>query len=89
LHISLYCYSVGQKAKMLPLQVNLLTYSSATAYIVIVIVALAEELSTSLMLLAALLSGRLVSATEAVVSEIPNRDKPISMTASTSKMLSL
>ena len=66
---------------MLSLQVNLLAYSLVTAYIVIVMVALAEELLALLIRLATSLSGTLVSAIEMAVSLRPNRINPMSIFA--------
>jgi len=55
---------------------NPFDYSSATEYIVIVMVALADELLALPTLLAASLLGMLVSATEVSVSPKPSRTNP-------------
>jgi len=62
------------------------TYSSATAYIVIVMVALAEEL---LALLVTSLLGVPVSATEMPVSFRPSRTNPVKRIAKVIKKISL
>jgi len=65
------------------------TYSSATAYIVIVIVALAEELLALVTLLVPLFSGMLVSAIEMLVSLKPSRTNPIRRIAGATIVTSL
>jgi hypothetical protein len=72
-----------------PLQIRWLGYSLATAYIVIVMVALAEELLALLTLLVTSLWGVPVSAIEMAASVRPNRIKPASMTARMVKKNSL
>jgi hypothetical protein len=64
-------------------------YSSATAYIVIVMVALAEELVAPIWLVVISLSGMLVSAIEMTAPLSPNRIKPSSRATSVTEMTSL
>ena len=63
-----------------PLQIHWLDYPSSTAYIVIVIVALAEELLASVWLVVISLSGMVLSVGGALVSDITNTGKPASIT---------
>jgi hypothetical protein len=62
-----------------PLQICWLGYSASPVYIVIVMVALAEEFPVSLILLATSLLGLAVSSLEMAVSFSPDRNKPTSM----------
>lgn len=64
-----------------------LNYSLDTAYIVIVIVALAEELLALLILLVTSLSGILVSAIEVPVSDITDAGKIASIITSTTRAI--
>ena len=73
---------------MFPLQ-NPLSYSSATAYIVIVMVALAGELLALLILIVASLLGALVSASEALVSDATNTGNPATSATRAIKKISL
>ena len=73
----------------LPLQIDLAAYSSATAYIVIVIVALAEELLASVWLVVSSLSGTSISAREVFVSFKPSRTNPTRRIARVITMISL
>jgi len=74
-------FFVADSYSFCPLQIRWLRYSPATAYIVIVMVALAEELLALLTLLVTSLWGVPVSAIEMAASLRPNRIKAASMTA--------
>ena len=67
----------------------MLAYSSSTAYIVIVMVALAEELLALARLLVTSLSGMVLSISEVLVSEPTNTGKPASITTRVIKGISL
>jgi len=62
-------------------------YSSATAYIVIVIVALAEELLVSVWLVIVSLSGMFLSASEVPVSDTADADDPASIITSITRAI--
>jgi len=64
-----------------------MSYSSATAYMVIVIVALAEELLTSVWLVVISLSGMLLSAIEEPVSDTTDADDPASIITNITKAI--
>ncbi len=70
---------------MLPFQVNLLAHSLATPYIVIVIVALAEELLALVWLVVISLSRMLLSPSEASLSDTTDADDPANIITSTTR----